>query len=128
MIPSKYTLNLFAEIERVLNNNFSAIVLSPILDELALIEKEGSPKERQTARLALKFAKTKCKILPLELAPNETVDDLILRIAREHEYIVATNDKELRKRLRAQTSDGPKAVPVLYLRARSHIKLDGYID
>jgi len=128
MIPAKYTLNLFAEIERVLNNNFSAIVLSPILDELALIEKKGSPKERQTAKLAIKFAKAKCKILPSELAPNETVDDLILRIAREREYIVATNDKELKKRLRARTPDAPIGVPVLYLRARSHIEINGFID
>ena len=128
MIPAKYTLNLFAEIERVLNNIFSAIVLSPILDELALIEQKGSPKERQTAKLALRLAKAKCKVIPLELAPKETVDDLILRIARERGYIVATNDKELKKRLRTRTPEVPTGVPVLYLRARSHIELAGYID
>jgi rRNA-processing protein FCF1 len=128
MIPAKHTLNLFAEIERVLNNNFSAVVLSPILDELALIEQKGAPKERQTARLALRFAKAKCKILPVELAPKETVDDLILRIARKRGYIVATNDKELKRRLRTQTPEVPTGVPVLYLRARSHIEIAGFID
>ena len=128
MIPIKFKLNLFAEVEKSLNRSFAAIVLTPVLDELIILEKTGSPKEKQAARLALKLAKTKCEILPLRLAPHETVDDLILRIATERGYAVATNDKELRKRLRTRTERAPGGVPVLFLRARAYIEIDGFID
>lgn len=128
MIPFKFNLNLFTEIERVLNRSFSGIVLSPILDELAILEEKGTPKERQAAKLALKLAEAKCTVLPVQPIQNETVDDLILRIATEHGYIVATNDKELRKRLRTRTEKVPKGIPVLYLRAGSYIEIDGFVD
>jgi len=128
MIPFKFNLPLFEEVERALNRSFSAIVLSPIVDELTVLVRTGTPKEKQAARLALKLAKAKCEILPFQLTPNETVDDLILRIATERGYAVATNDKELRKRLRTQTKRAPKGIPVLYLRAGSYIAIDGFID
>ncbi len=128
MIPFKFNLSLFEEVERALNRSFSAIVLSPIADELTALARIGTPKEKQAARLALKLAKAKCEILHIHPTLNETVDDLILRIATERGYAVATNDKELRKRLRAQTKSKPGGIPVLYLRAGSYIAIDGFID
>ncbi|MFQ6126765.1 MAG: hypothetical protein ACE5R6_19475, partial [Candidatus Heimdallarchaeota archaeon] len=53
MIPFKFNLNIFAEVERALNRSFSAIVPSPIVDELASKVKTGTPKEKQAAKLAL---------------------------------------------------------------------------
>ncbi len=128
MIPAKFKLNLFAELERVLNGSFSSVVLSPVLDELRRIKNQGAPKTKQSANLALKIAEVKCETIPVQLTLNETVDDVILRVAAERGYIVATNDRKLRKRLRTGTDKAPTGIPVLYLRSETHIAIDGYID
>ncbi len=128
MIPAKFKLNLFAELERVINGSFSSVVLSPVLDELRRIKSQGTPKTKRSASLALKIAEVKCATIPVQLTPNETVDDVILRVAAERGYIVATNDRKLRKRLRTGTDKALKGIPVLYLRSETHIAIDGYVD
>jgi rRNA-processing protein FCF1 len=71
--------------------------------------------------LALEIAK---RFNRLEYNPlgAEEMDDVIMRAAKDFNAIVATNDGELRKRLvRA-------GAPVLFLREKSHIEAEGYLD
>jgi rRNA-processing protein FCF1 len=49
------------------------------------------------------------------------VDDLIVRLAVYCNYAVATNDSDLRKRLRENN------VPVIYLRQKAFLDVDGTI-
>jgi len=52
----------------------------------------------------------------LETEGNGFVDDLLVELSDE--FLVATNDKELKQRI---TSKGR---PVAYIRSRSHIKVE----
>jgi rRNA-processing protein FCF1 len=52
----------------------------------------------------------------------ETVDDSIVRVALDGPFIVATNDAELRRRLRRV------GVSVVFLRQRSHLEIEGVIE
>lgn len=74
------------------------------------------------AKLALNFA-SKCTILNSnsEKIPKGSVDDFIVSFARDKKVIVATTDINLKKKLRRIS------VPVIYLRGRKQIKLDGFI-
>ncbi len=52
---------------------------------------------------------------------EESVDDVILRVASENKLPVATNDSELRKKLRE------RGIPVIYLREKSKLEVEGAV-
>jgi rRNA-processing protein FCF1 len=58
-------------------------------------------------------------VLEEELGAGETVDDFLLRSAADKGWLVATNDSDLRRRLRRV------GVPVIYLRQRAYLEIDG---
>lgn len=88
------------------------VILSSVERELIKISK-GTSKASMHARAALKLIK-ECdmKLLKLETRP----DDAMLKLADEN-TIVATNDIELRKRLKAL---GRKTI---YLKAKKHLAI-----
>ncbi len=75
---------------------------------------------RQQASLALKLAE-KCRIIHVKKVFNETHDDVIVRVTSKWKCPVATNDRELRKRLRNL------GVPVIFLRQRRRLELEGAV-
>ncbi len=105
----------------ILNQKFKPILLSSTLKELQRIAKRSPPKMRQRASLALRLAE-KCRIVEVEQGFKETTDDVITRVAAEWRCPVATNDRALRKKLR------DKNVPVIYLRKRSRLEMEGSIQ
>jgi len=105
----------------LLNQKFEPVLLSPTHKELQRIAEKGLPKMRRHALLALRLAE-KCRIVEVEQGFEETPDDVITRVAVEWRCPVATNDRVLRKRLR------DKNAPVIYLRQRSHLEMEGSIQ
>ena len=119
-IPSQFQVDVFGELSNLLNRRFDPVLLSPTYRELLEIAEKGSPKMRQQASLALKFAE-KCRVVRVEKSLKETHDDVIVRVAAEWRCPVATNDRELRKRLRNMK------VPVIFLRQRRRLELEGAV-
>lgn len=119
-IPSQFKVDIFDELTRVLRRRFEPIVISTTYDELHTIVKTGSPKTRQQAALALKIA-DKCRRFRVKRESRESHDDVIVRIASKIKCCVATNDKELRKRLRN------RSVAVVYLRQKTRLEVDGTV-
>jgi rRNA-processing protein FCF1 len=119
-IPSQFKLDIFEELGKLLSQQFEPIFLSPTKNELQKISKKGSPKMQRQASLALKFAE-KCRLVRVEKDSKETYDDVIVRIAAEWRCPVATNDRELRKRLRNI------GIPVIFLRQRCRLELEGAV-
>jgi len=103
-----------------LRQQVEPIVLSPIYQELQKIAKSKSPKMRKNALLGLEFAE-KCRVVEVELKDKESHDDLLLRIAIEWKCPIATNDRELRKKLRSA------GIPVIFLRQKSRLEVDGNV-
>jgi len=120
MIPAKFRIDIFEGLEKALNQRVEAIVPSPVYDELKRISATKSIKQARQAREALKLAE-KLKIIEVKARPRELIDDVILRLASEWGYPVATNDAELRKKLKE------KNIPVVYLRQRSHLEVNGAV-
>ena len=118
-IPFKFKIDIFEELLNLLNQRFKPILLSSTQKELLGII-ESSPKLKKQGNLALNFAK-KCDFVVVEKRSTETFDDVILRIALEKKIPVATNDKELRKRLRKN------GIPVIFLRQKHLLDIEGAV-
>jgi rRNA-processing protein FCF1 len=110
------------DIERVLTTKFVPTVLSGTLLELKdLLRHSKGKKRKKKLALALKIVE-KYKRLDYVPTDEKEMDDVILKVATDLKAIVATNDGRLRKILTKMN------IPVLFLREKSHIEMDGYVS
>ena len=119
-VPLQFKIDVFGELERLLNRRFELILLSPVRHELEMLVAEGSPKTRRMAAFALKLSE-KCRYVKVH-SSAKLVDDVIVEVAAEWRMPVFTNDAQLRKRLR------DISVPVIYVRQKSHLAIEGMIQ
>ncbi len=119
-VPLEFKIDIFEEVECLLNRRVDLVLLSPVKRELELLAAKDSPKIRRQAFFALKFAE-KCKFIPIGEDGKEQTDDVIVNVAKAWNSPVFTNDKLLRKRLR------DIRVPVIYVRQKSRLEIDGLI-
>ena len=98
---ARFKVDVDAELSRILNEPFIIAVLDKTFDELA---------GKKDAKLAIELAK-KYSILR---AGQGNVDDLL---AEEKDAIIATQDKELKERLKK------KGLKIVVIRQKSHLEL-----
>lgn len=120
MMPAQFRVDIFEEMERVLNMRVEAVVPSPVYEEVQRLAEGRGEERRRRAKVAMRLME-RAHVLEVERLPEETIDDLITRLAREWNCPVATNDVGLRRRLR------DISVPVIYLRQRSHLAVEGVV-
>jgi rRNA-processing protein FCF1 len=119
-VASHFKVDVFEELENLLNRRFEPILLSSTQKELQGLAESSSPKQRKQAQLALRLAE-KCRVVAVEKSLKETYDDVIVRVAAEWKSPVATNDRELRRRLRKV------GVPVIFLRQKKRLEMEGAV-
>ena len=119
-VPLQFKIDIFEELQTLLNIKFEPVMLSPIKRELQKISESGSPKMRRSASYALKLAE-KCLFFEVKEKVERSPDDVIVEMAKEWRCPVFTNDRALRKRLRNIS------VPVIYVRQKSRLEIDGRI-
>jgi rRNA-processing protein FCF1 len=119
-VSSQFNVDVFEELANLLNRRFEAVLLSSTQKELQGLAESTSPKQRKQAQLALKLAE-KCNVVSVEKGLMDTYDDVIVRVAAEWKSPVATNDRELRKRLRKV------GVPVIFLRQKRRLEMEGAV-
>ncbi|OFX15222.1 hypothetical protein A3K71_03320 [archaeon RBG_16_50_20] len=117
MIPFQFNLDIFQEIEYLLQKKVDFVVPSAVKTELTGISSRGGEGAAE-ASLALQLA-SRCRVVEVTLGLGETVDDAILKASQKLGAVVATTDIELKKRLRDIN------VPVVYLRDKSKLEVDG---
>jgi hypothetical protein len=120
LIPSKFRLDIFDELDKSLGRKAEPILLAPAYFELQRLAMSDSIKLNKQARLGLRFAE-RCKIVNVKRRVGESNDDLTLRMAVEWKCPVATNDGELRGKLRNS------GIPVVFLRQRSRLEMEGSV-
>jgi len=130
MIPLYRRVNVFDTIEDLLGLKPRYIILSSSLRELEKIySRKPVSKEGKAAQLGLRLVK-ECNIKVVEDTeiPGDTVDEKIIEYAKRVvdesmiRLIVATNDRELKKRLRIL------GIPVIVYRERDHrVWLEGEV-
>jgi len=118
-IPLEFKVDIYEETKRLLSRNVEFILLSSVKHELEVLAAGEEPKLRRQASFALRLAE-KCILVPVD-AKGQGADDVIERVAKNWGSAVLTNDIALRKRLR------DISVPVIYLRQKSRLDIDGLI-
>jgi hypothetical protein len=110
MLPTQFGLDIFEEIENILNEKVEFYVFDRTIEELEEISK-GKGKNATAARVALSLIRKKgVKII----TTKKPVDDALLSL---EDVIIATNDKTLRKRLKA------KGIKTIYLRSKKYLEM-----
>lgn len=116
MLPGIFGVDVLSELDRLLERRYILIIPQPVVGELKALAERGKPSERSAARLALALVKRG------EAFKKEgEADEVIMRMASERGWVVGTADSTLRKRLRR------KGIPVIYLRQRSHLAINGWL-
>ena len=95
LIPSQFNVDIFTEIDRIIDDEYELYVVTGTIDELEKIIKEQKAKHQRSAKLALQLIKSKgLKIIKINQKP---VDDILIDLSQE--YVIATQDKELKRKI-----------------------------
>jgi rRNA-processing protein FCF1 len=116
MIPGLFGVDIIGELDRLLEKRYNLVIPGPVINELEELVSRGRPIERSAARLGLSLA-ARGKKVEIE----GPADGAIVNLAREN-FVVGTTDSALRKEIRR------RRVPVIYLREKSHLAVDGQIE
>ena len=119
LIPFQFRIDIFEELNDLLGKA-EPIVLSTTIEELKKMAEKSSAKKYIQFSAALNLTE-RCEILEVKREASENYDDVILRVAGELRIPVATNDAELRKRLRRM------GLATIYLRQRARLVVEGHI-
>jgi len=129
MIPFQFNIDIFQEIEYLLQKKVDFVVPSAVKSELTGISTRGGEGASE-ASLALQIA-SRCRVVEVALEPQETVDDAIVKASQKMGAVVATTDIELKKRLRSPPVSGsPDAgiwhpIPVIFMRGKGKLEIEG---
>ena len=122
MVPVQFKVDIFSEIERICSFNYELCVLDKTIEELNnIISREGT-KKKTYAKVALNIIKIKkIKVLDTSsITGSEHTDDIIVEIAKNKAYIVATQDKILKKRLKV------KSIHLITLRQKKYLVFEKF--
>ena len=112
LVPFQCGVDIFAELERLLDVEYEIIIPAPVVRELErLVEKGG--REARNARSAMELVKG---VKVLEMGGDA---DTALLTSAAGDTVICTNDKLLRERVRQ------KRAPVIYMRQKRYLVLDG---
>jgi len=119
-IPLKFGVDIFEELQRLTGGLVRCVVPSPVVEELRRLRRDAKPSLRKEIDFALTLAE-RCEKVDVPAEAGEAVDDALIHLAKRWRCPVATNDAELRRKLRAE------GIPVIYLRQRAYLEADGII-
>jgi len=112
MMLFEFSIDLEDELIRLLGK-YHMVVPKPIIEELEFLSKHGKGKKKFIAKPALEFVK-RYDIVDID----EKGDNAVMNLAKKLSGIVLTNDRELRKRLKAES------LHFIYLRGRNRLVLE----
>ncbi len=116
MMPASLGVDIFSEIDRICDFSYELCVVDKTLSELENIREEQPGKHKMAAKLGLRLIKAKA--LKIITTPQDkSVDQLIINMVNSRDYIVATNDGGLKRRLKA------KKIPLILLRQKKYLSL-----
>ncbi|MEE9474634.1 MAG: PIN domain-containing protein [Candidatus Hydrothermarchaeaceae archaeon] len=111
LIPFQFSVDIKAELDRILDFNYRIYTLDGVLKELEVLSKEKGQSGR-AAKASLEMAKD----FPT-LTANGDIDDTLLRLA-SNDTIICTNDRILKEKIKR------KGAPVIYLRQKKYLMID----
>jgi rRNA-processing protein FCF1 len=115
LVPIRFGVDIFQESEKTLKDFTSFYISTRVLEEINQLKKNAKPKFKKELIFAEKIAE-KCNII--HDSSHSLVDDSLINLSREKDFILATTDSILRKKARLE------GIKVLYLRQKRYLILD----
>jgi rRNA-processing protein FCF1 len=109
----EFSVDWERELSRLLDS-YTIIVPSQVIKELEILSTQPASEKSQRASASLKFTK---RYNTLD-STAKNADDAIIEIAQKTNGVVATNDKELRHRLKHES------IPILFLRGKKKLAFE----
>lgn len=103
LIPAQFGVDIFSEIERIIDLPYELCIVDSTLDELEKIKKTASGKDKRAAALALQLVAKK-GIRPLKTEKNLNTDKLIVELSKSLNCVVATQDMTLKRILKQKNT------------------------
>ena len=116
----RFKIDIFSELQRICDFKYIVYIVEGTINELEKLVETGKPKDTISAKISLELIKKKKIKIIKTLSKNKrvkNVDLLILNLIKKGDFIVATQDKELKREIRK------KGVPIIVLRQRKYLKL-----
>jgi len=98
LILYQFKVDIFTQIDKISTFKYKIFILDKTLQELNKIVEEQKGKNKDAARIALKLTSIK-DIEVIKTESNKNTDDTIYDIALKDDFIVATQDKDLKRKL-----------------------------
>ncbi|MBT4647415.1 hypothetical protein HOC11_04050 [archaeon] len=115
LIPYHFKVDIFSEIDRIIDDKYEILILEGIIDELNNIIEKQTGKHVLAAKMAMTLIKQK-HLKTINISGTEYIDDSIVNISDEM-TVVATQDKELKKRLKS------KNIKIIVLRNKKYLEI-----
>lgn len=115
MIPFQFRLDIFSEINRIIDSKCVICVLDKTIDELKNQVHKEKGKKSTNAKMALQLLKNK-GIKVLSTKSKKYVDDLIVELT-DKDYIVCTQDAELKRKLKN------RGIKVIIMRQKKYLEI-----
>jgi len=113
LIPFQSKVDIFSEVDKICMFKYELCIIDKTIDELNNIIKQQKGTHKEAAQLALQLIKSKhLKILATH---QDTDVDTILASFSKKGYIIATQDKELKKRVKKR----------IILKQRKYLSIEG---
>lgn len=119
LIPYQFRVDIFTQIDKIATFEYELFILDKTLEELKKIVEKQKGKDKYAARIALKLIAIK-NIGVIKTKSNRKTDDIILDIALKDDFIIATQDKDLKRRLINQD------ISVIILRQKKRLAITNY--
>jgi rRNA-processing protein FCF1 len=116
LLPLRFGVDVFNEVNDVLNDIVEFYVSSKVLNEINLLRKKAKPRLNKELLFALKMTE-QCKIIQDD--SKLLVDDSLVELAKKNFMVIGTTDSRLRKKARAE------GIRVIYLRQKRYLVLEG---
>jgi hypothetical protein len=119
LIPYQFKVDIFTQIDRISMFKYKLFVLDKTIEELKKIVEEQKGKNKEAAKIALKLISIK-NMRVIKTKSDKKTDDIILDIASKDDFIVATQDKDLKRRLINQ------GIIIIVLRQKKKLAIMNY--
>ena len=118
LMPYQFKVDIFSEINRLMMESYKLCIINTTITELKKIIETQKGKHRRAAMLGLMILSQK-NIAKIKAKKPKVDDSILAEAGKNKDCIVATQDAELKKRLRK------KGVPLIVLKSKSHLALIG---
>ena len=115
---ASFKIDYVEELKRILDVSHKLFIIDKTIDELDSIIEKKKGRTKATVKLAKAILKAK-KIPKIKTKKDKIVDELILEKIKK-DFIVATMDAELKRKLKK------KGIPVVVIRQKKYLKLISY--